>query len=219
MNSKYAKKIKDRFTAVIPWDELPEELKVKKSAGRQKRPLVFGRWTTAQEAEEAGKQYVLTGIKMTDNSSKAGFEKGKFTFKMVEGKKTLVSDPVEIAKLNAAKKENKRQRDKIAWEKRKVRNALKKGITVTAIQTQPTVGKPPTVVKQANNNNVSSKKLNASQLDELKQALKFVAKHKRRSSQLITIRAQHVAALTAELPSNVRVEIEGAKWIYLKPKK
>jgi len=217
MKSKYAKKIKDRFTAVIPWDELPEELKVKKSAGRQKRPLIFGRWTTAQEAEEAGKQYVLTGIKMTDNSAKPGFEKGKFTFKMVEGKKILVSDPVEIAKLNSDKKEKKRQRDKIAWEKRKVRNALKKGITVTAIQTQPTVGKPPTAVKQAAN--VSSKKLNASQLDELKQALKFVAKHKRRSSQLITIRAQHVAALTAELPSNVRVEIEGAKWIYLKPKK
>ena len=65
----------------------------------------------------------------------------------------------------------------------------------------------------------TSKKLNASQLDELKQALKFVAKHKRRSSQLITIRAQHVAALTAELPSNVRVEIQNQKWIYLKPKK
>lgn len=215
--NKYARKIHERFTAVIPWDELPEDLKAKKSAGRQKRPLVFGRWTTAQEAEEAGKQYVLTGIKMTDNSAKPGFEKGKFTFKMVEGKKTLVSDPVEIAKLNAAKKENKRQRDKIAWEKRKVRNALKKGITVTAIQTQPIAGKLPTVAKQANN--VSSKKLNASQLDELKQALKFVAKHKRRSSQLITIRAQHVAALTAELPNNVRVEIENQKWIYLKPKK
>lgn len=62
------------------------------------------------------------------------------------------------------------------------------------------------------------KKLNATQLQELKDVTKDILKYRRRS-QLFTIQFSQLHLVRELIPSGVCIEIENKKWLYLKSKK
>lgn len=204
-----------KYSALIPVTKQTEEYKEKRrKAGLRQREFIFGSWPNPEEAEAAAHKYLETG---EVTYGKYGYKPGQIKFRNENGKR-IVLDPVkdkeEIERLAQERKDklkarrvNRRLRKKAefiaALEAAKLRHKATKVVVAAAPVPVPA---PP-------------RKLNALQVQEVKDVIKDVVKYKKRS-QLFTIQFSQLSQVEELVTdNNVAIEVEKEKWLYLKFKR
>jgi len=202
-----------KYSALIPVTKQTEEYKEKRrKAGLRQREFVFGSWPNPEEAEAAAHKYLETG---EVTYGKYGYKPGQIKFRNENGKR-IVLDPVkdkeEIERLAQERKDKLKAR-------RANRRLRKKSEFIAALEaaklkhrvTKVVVAAPAPVP-------AASRKLNAGQIQEIKDVMKDVLKYKKKT-QLFTIQFPQLGLVKELVTDNISIEIERDKWLYLKPKR